>query len=225
VHVEPLDRFLVFFYCCSCVVCFALRFYFFSPPFPLLPSPRSLVSRDWAKHSPPGWRGSRPPINGMPRGTKRKFTSNQEPSGHMAPQASNQRAALLRPIPTPETQELYNKMRREEEKLTEESLEQVQEGPPSHLQLPLSSQVTVSSPSLSHASTTHSISQAMNDMGVAGDPPGPRGQRPGRHGPLSEKKKARTHLMRKLGACNECRERRVKARAPGIHCAVSTLSC
>ena len=117
-------------------------------------------------------------------------------------------AVSQRSIPTPETQDLYNKMRQEEEKTTLELLRQ-ESGPSGFLQPPSPSQGTATSPSPSYASTTHSMTEAMNDMEVATDQPRPRKQRAGRHGPLPMAKKLRAALVRKLGACEACRERRV----------------
>jgi len=146
----------------------------------------------------------------MPRGSKRKFCVDEEPVGTMARQPSNRKAPIQPPIPTPETQELYNKLRQEEERLTPESLSQMQNGPSNLLQPPSPSQATASSPSPSCASTTYSIGHAMDNMRV-GDHLRVRKQ--GRHGPLSEPKKRRAALMRKLGACPECRGRKVSVRA------------
>jgi hypothetical protein len=48
-----------------------------------------------------------------------------------------------------------------------------------------------------------------------GDPPRlPAAPRVGRHGPLSESRKLRTALVRALGPCSSCRERRVYVRGP-----------
>jgi len=155
----------------------------------------------------------------MPPRLKRKFKSDQELSGRMAPQFSSREAVQYRlhPVPTPETQDLYNKFREEEERqptLTSESLQQIQPGTTGFLQPPSPSQPSVSSPSPSHHSATHSISRDMGGMGLDEQTRARPNRRPGRNGPLSELKKRKTALMRKLGACDECRERRVGVRQP-----------
>ncbi|KAK4039577.1 hypothetical protein C8A01DRAFT_16467 [Parachaetomium inaequale] len=145
----------------------------------------------------------------MHPGSKRKYNSYQEPSGTMPPQAPNRRVAPQGPvIPTHETQELYNKWREEEERLTPESLSQVQDVYAGYLLPPSPSQATTSSRSPSYASTTHSMTQAMDDLEV-GDQQRAKKSKPGRQGPLSRVKQLKTNLMRKLRACDDCRERRV----------------
>ncbi|KAL2128565.1 hypothetical protein VTI74DRAFT_9006 [Chaetomium olivicolor] len=104
-------------------------------------------------------------------------------------------------IPTPETQELYNRMRQGE---TWEWLREALDG--------ASSQDTTPCPSLSYSSTNHSVSDAVNHIGHGGGQIEVRKARFGRHGPLSERQKVRAAFMRKLGACTECRERRVKCK-------------
>lgn len=139
----------------------------------------------------------------------------------MARQPSNRGGFVQRPVPTPETQDLYNKMRQEEEKqeekqeeekqLTQESLSHMQNGHNGFLQPHSPSQATASSPAPSYASTTYSISQAMDGMGVD-DQPRLKRPKPGRRGPLPEAKKLRAFLIRKLGACDDCQRRKVGVR-------------
>ena len=156
----------------------------------------------------------------MPSGPKRKFNSYEEHFGTMAPRPPSRRPPRQRPAPTPETQELYNKMRREEEKPSFEFLRQ-QSGLGGFLQPPSPSIATATSPAPSSASATHSVTRAMNDMSVGGDQPRPKKPRAGRHGPLREATKHRAALMRKLGACEECRERRVKVSDPIVRLLLS----
>jgi hypothetical protein len=127
----------------------------------------------------------------------------------MPPHATNRRVAPQGPIvPTRETQELYNKWRQEKERLTPESLSQVQDVQAGYLLPPSPSQRTTSSRSPSCASTTHSMTQGMDGLEV-GNQQRTKKPKPGRQGPLSRVKQLRTNLMRKLGACDDCRERRV----------------
>jgi hypothetical protein len=150
--------------------------------------------------------------NTMPQGSKRKYTSYREPSDPMAPRAETTTGRVV--VPTVETQELYNKWRRaHDEGLNEESLRQVQNMHSSHLQPPSPSRAT-SSRSPSNASTTYSVSHAMGEMDV-GDQKSQTGKKkPGRRGPLNPIKQLRANLMRKIGACSECRDRRVSVRVP-----------
>ncbi|KAK3298127.1 uncharacterized protein B0H64DRAFT_65540 [Chaetomium fimeti] len=140
----------------------------------------------------------------MAGNSNRSYTTHGGSSNPMAPESG----AASRPpvVPTPETQDLYNKWRQAyEETLNEESLRNVQNLHGAHLQLPSSSQTTTSR-SPSNASTTYSVSQAMDGMNV-GDLP--QKQKPGRRGPLTGVQQLRANLMRKLGACADCRARRV----------------
>ena len=129
----------------------------------------------------------------------------------MAPPAEATAGRVV--VPTVETQELYNRWRRAEEGLNEESLRQVQNMHGGHLQPPSPSRAT-SSRSPSNASTTYSVSHAMGEMDV-GDQRSQTGKhKPGRRGPLKPIKQLRANLMRKIGACPDCRERRVGVRGP-----------
>ncbi|KAK4239487.1 hypothetical protein C8A03DRAFT_14116, partial [Achaetomium macrosporum] len=151
---------------------------------------------------------ARPSEDRMPRPSRHNFDSRHESARTMASQTSNQRDALGRPVPTPETQDLYNKMREEEEKLTRESLQQVPEGAPDLLQLPSQSAARASSPSRSQGSTAPSISQALSGMRLDRDRSPVKKAAPGRHGPLPKPKQLRAALMRKLRACDDCKKRR-----------------
>lgn len=145
--------------------------------------------------------------NTTPQRSKHKYyTSYREPSHPMAPPAEATAGRVV--VPTVETQELYNRWRRAEEGLNEESLRQVQNMHGGHLQPPSPSRAT-SSRSPSNASTTYSVSHAMGEMDV-GDQRSQTGKhKPGRRGPLKPIKQLRANLMRKIGACPDCRERRV----------------
>jgi hypothetical protein len=123
----------------------------------------------------------------------------------MGPEASDRLGMLQRPTPTVETQELYNKMRREEERLTFESLCQMQTG----YSTPSTSASVATPPSPSYTSTTQSVSRGMNYLAVA-EPSEAKKSRSGRHGPLPEATKLRAALLRKLKACDDCRARKVK---------------
>jgi hypothetical protein len=119
--------------------------------------------------------------------------------------------------PTMETQELYDKVRR------------IQDGtePDDHLQyrniitglcdepmdtgfLPLPTHSrSPTSPSPSCASTTYSIRQAMGGAELEEDRPQKK-RRAMRQGPLDPLDRAQAALMRKIGACSDCKARKVK---------------
>ncbi|KAK0725771.1 hypothetical protein B0H67DRAFT_140387 [Lasiosphaeris hirsuta] len=118
---------------------------------------------------------------------------------------------------TPEIQELYNKMRRIEERLTFRDaleLQNGQGGNDSHLRPPETpSQATSMSRTHSHVSTTRSITRDLDEADIdEQQSPAPK-KRAIRKGHLSPFKKARAAFMRKIGACPECRARKV----PCIH--------
>ncbi|KAK4125162.1 hypothetical protein N657DRAFT_357739 [Parathielavia appendiculata] len=123
----------------------------------------------------------------------------------MASQGSKNGVALQRPTPTRETQELYDAMRREEERLTPESLSQIPAWE-NRFSDPLSTSRPLTSPTSPSYDT---LSQATAETGVS-DPQRAKKPRPGRKGPLPQAKKLRAALLRKLRACDECRERRVR---------------
>ncbi|KAL2198832.1 hypothetical protein P885DRAFT_33180 [Corynascus similis CBS 632.67] len=128
----------------------------------------------------------------------------------MAGRSSNRSAGSQEPVePTEETQELYNKWKQlEEQMLTVESLSQVQDDGTGFLCPPSPSQVTTSSRARSHASTTHSITQGLGEVNM-GDQQRVGKRKRGRHGPLTKVGRAKAALMRKVGACESCRERGV----------------
>ncbi|KAH6855333.1 hypothetical protein B0I37DRAFT_295430, partial [Chaetomium sp. MPI-CAGE-AT-0009] len=139
-------------------------------------------------------------------------TSYRVPGSSDPMESKTDTSSTRRPVvPTAETQDLYNKWRKaHDETLNRESLRQMQNLHSGHLQPPSPSQATMSSRSPSNASTTYSVSHAMDEMNV-GDQPRPR-QRSGRRGPLSHVQQLRANLMRKIGACAECRARRVSCK-------------
>ncbi|KAK3695622.1 hypothetical protein B0T22DRAFT_344170, partial [Podospora appendiculata] len=158
----------------------------------------------------------------MSQRSKRKLDSYEEPTFTMPTYAHERQHAQIRPQPTPELQEMYNNIRRMEEALSLEDRLQLREGPGGNdspggelLQPP-----TPSAPSMSrtpsYASTSHSVTQALNDVGLdddqSQDRPSNKKRRPGRQGPLDKFTKARTAFMRKLGACDTCRNRKVKCK-------------
>ncbi|KAK3372050.1 hypothetical protein B0H63DRAFT_526910 [Podospora didyma] len=157
----------------------------------------------------------------MPQRPKRKRDSTQDsPAVVMSSlqiPGSGQNEKTFRPTPTPETQDLYNKYRMLEDTPSLDDIQRLQEGLGNndrhgdHLQPPTPSQATPMSRSPSCASTTYSVSHAMNNVDIGDDGVrGPKKRRAVRHGPLDERAKARAALLRKLGACESCRERKVK---------------
>ncbi len=131
----------------------------------------------------------------------------------MAPQSSIRTAVLQVPVPTEETQKLYNDWRRvEEQLLTARSLGRLSSGHSNSLEPPSPSQPTTMSRTPS-ASTTGSIARGIQGMAVNdGSPVTKRQKGKGRRGPLSEVGSLKTALTRKLRACKECSQRRVKVR-------------
>ena len=81
------------------------------------------------------------------------------------------------------------------------------------------------SPARSQASTARSVSRAMNDMAIIDRPPGKRLKRGGRRGPLPKEKKRRAALVRRVGACKECRRRKVKVSRPDVNSMKLCLVC
>ena len=157
----------------------------------------------------------------MAQRTKRKLELDRDVSAP-APSIGGDRGEGGHSVtPTSETQELYDNMRRLEEEYesgTPSSLGaylQAQNSKGSsdehadQLQPPTPSQGAASPLSPSCASTTHSLNQAMDHMDVGDDEPR-RKRLAIRHGPLHPYKRARAAFMRKVGACSECRSRRVQ---------------
>ncbi|KAK3364463.1 hypothetical protein B0T25DRAFT_443540, partial [Lasiosphaeria hispida] len=120
-------------------------------------------------------------------------------------------------LPTADIQELYNDMRRIEERLTFDAaleLQNGQGGNDRHLRPPETpSQATSMSRTHSHVSTAHSIIEGLDEVAIdEQQSPAPK-KRAVRTGHLSPFKKARAAFTRKIGACVGCRARKV----PCIH--------
>ncbi|KAM7213167.1 hypothetical protein V8F06_011461 [Rhypophila decipiens] len=120
--------------------------------------------------------------------------------------------------PSPELQELYNKWRQleEQEELRVHLLEQAQLASPSSdggqndaFLRPPSLSATSMSRSPSCASTSASVTGAINNMGLGEEKPTRTRRKQGRQGPLGDVRKARTALLRKLHACQSCHSRKV----------------
>ncbi|KAK1758320.1 hypothetical protein QBC47DRAFT_374280 [Echria macrotheca] len=144
----------------------------------------------------------------MPR-SKRKFEGEDEAA------ASQLNQDNARSIPTAETQDLYGAMRRIEEQLSLSDQLRLRSGPPSgdehgdFLRPPSPSLAPTSPRSPSCPSTTFSLTRGFDDVGL--DEEEPRAKRRAvRHGPLDALDRAKAALMRKLGACADCRFRKVK---------------
>lgn len=112
-------------------------------------------------------------------------------------------------VPTPELQELYNTWRQQQE-LEAHLKAQAQvalgssDGGSQHLR-PHSAVSMSRSPSC--ASTSHSVTGGIKNMGLSDDKPAKKKQ--GRQGALNALKKAKAALVRKLSACPSCRSRKV----------------
>ncbi|KAK4143525.1 uncharacterized protein C8A04DRAFT_12245 [Dichotomopilus funicola] len=134
-------------------------------------------------------------------------------------------------VPTPETQELYNiwqhaleseRLQQENGSLTANSLGLTSAGVHGHalLRPPSPSQMTTSSWAGSHVSSTRSLSRGMDEVQSgttrrSGTDKRPRPGRPGKNkrgrtGPMEDATRAKANLTRKIGACVDCRERRVR---------------
>ncbi|KAK0750820.1 hypothetical protein B0T18DRAFT_57328 [Schizothecium vesticola] len=124
----------------------------------------------------------------------------------------------MRSMPTPETQRLYDDMRRIEDGLDMQNhrdLDQLQDtgslvghyAP--YLQPPLHSQTPTSPRSPSRAGTTHSLTHALDDVAIKEGEPQYKKRYTNRQGPLTNLTRARAALMIKLGACQSCKDRRV----------------
>ncbi|KAH8884217.1 hypothetical protein GQ53DRAFT_400188 [Thozetella sp. PMI_491] len=128
----------------------------------------------------------------------------------------------LRPTPTLETQELYDTMKQMEHELDLNERIRLQGGhgidhgqgdllePP-----PTPSLTTTISRSPSLRSRTQSVTYSAAPVDIAEvveqeERLGTARRRAVRHGPLDKYTKARAALLRKLGACDSCRERKVK---------------
>ncbi|KAK4177551.1 hypothetical protein QBC36DRAFT_345354 [Triangularia setosa] len=116
-----------------------------------------------------------------------------------------------RPTPSEETQELYNIWQQAEREVNLEDLRRLNEPPTfvDHDEFLSPSQATSRSRSPSCASTTHSVTNAMNSVHLNQKGSKPRKKRATRTKPLSKPAKAKAAFIRKLGACEDCRKRRV----------------
>jgi len=154
----------------------------------------------------------------MPSRPKRKFESDEGPAGHAGSRPARRGDEGSRSVPTPETQDLYDSIRRIEEGLPLATRLQLQDGPvvndehAAYLQPPPHSQAPTSPRSPSCASTTHSLTRAFDDVAIEDEEHQNKKRRAMRHGPLDGLKRARAALMRKLGACPDCKARRVGVR-------------
>ncbi len=129
-------------------------------------------------------------------------------------------------VPTAEQQEAYNLMRQIEDEepqpLDARLLLQNASGGSNDehadfLQPPTPSQATTSPGSPSCASTTHSITRDFDGVDIGSEEPRSKKRRSGRQGPLTRLDRAKAALKRKLGACPECRTRKVTVRIPSLH--------
>lgn len=128
---------------------------------------------------------------------------------------------FTRPTPTPELQELFNNMRDTEEDLDIDDRLRLRNDPsldPSRkngsLWPPPASHNPSTSRNLPHA-TSAPVNLAMSDGIHDIEHPAASGRRPGgRHGPLDNYTKARAAFMRRIGVCQQCRKRKVKASRP-----------
>lgn len=143
----------------------------------------------------------------MPMGLRPKFKLDEQPPGTVTNQSSDLGVGVLRRVmPTAETQAIYNEWREEQERTTYGlSRDGMRNGQISPL---AAAQPTSTLPAPFLESTTHSVARALDDMGVEGPRPKYKG-RPGRQ-PLPKVSKLRAALLRKIRACDDCRERRVR---------------
>ena len=147
------------------------------------------------------------------------------PIGRAATRQAADARARLTPAPTIETQTLYDNMKETESELDLVERLGLQGGPGSDigqaefLETATHSQRTTISRSPSLHSNTRSIVYSTNlvdigDVVEQEERAGGRRKRAMRRGPLDKYTKARAALLRKLGACDSCRERKVKVRSP-----------
>ncbi|KAK0665732.1 hypothetical protein QBC41DRAFT_10129 [Cercophora samala] len=116
-----------------------------------------------------------------------------------------------RPTPNKETQALYDVWQQAEREVNLEDLRRLNEPPKfvGHDEFLLASQAPSRSCSPSCASTIHSVTNAMNNVDLNQQDSKSRRRRATRSRPLSKPAKAKAAFMRKLGACDDCRRRRV----------------
>ncbi|KAK0633768.1 hypothetical protein B0T14DRAFT_491884 [Immersiella caudata] len=142
---------------------------------------------------------------------KRKFESDDDTPDFAGLRGTVRGDDGSRSIPTPETQTLYDDLRMIEDGLDMADRLQLQNGRDHapYLQPPPHSPAPPSPRSPSCASTTHSLTRAFDDVAIEEEEPQNKRRKAMRRGPLDNVKRARAALMRKLGACAECKARRV----------------
>lgn len=152
----------------------------------------------------------------MPR-SRRRFEVEDE-LVFKTPFGPSARDPSARCIPTPDTQELYDAMRRIEDDLNFGDHLALMDGTESHdgrhgdgLRIP-SPSLAPTSPSC--ASTTASISRSFDDFDLNDHDHHSKERRAVRHGPLGALERAQAALMRRIGACPECKIRKVKVNIP-----------
>ncbi|KAK5656554.1 hypothetical protein OQA88_4533 [Cercophora sp. LCS_1] len=117
-----------------------------------------------------------------------------------------------RNIPNSETQDLYNTMRELEDGVSfDQQLQLQSRGPaneyPGHLRPPSQAPTSPRSP----ASTTHSVTGALAEVELHDEEQQPNKKRRAvRHGSLEPVQRAKAALMRKIGACADCKARKVQ---------------
>ena len=139
------------------------------------------------------------------------------------------------PAPTAETQELYNKMKQIESELDLGDRIKLQGGhggessPVELLEPPTPSQADTMSRSPSVRSHTHSLPYGSNPVDIADvveqEERVGKKRRAVRRGPLDSYTKARAALLRKLGVCDGCRERKVRVGFPFLSPSPSLFPC
>lgn len=164
----------------------------------------------------------------------------------MIPQDSSPGSVRGDPIvPTPETQELYNiwqqkveseRLQQENDSLTANSLRLASAGTHGSvfLRAHSPSQMTTSSRAPSHVSSARSLGRGMDELQSritrrsGTDRRSRQGRsgknKRGRHGPMADATRYKANLMRKIGACDECRGRRVAVRQSKTTIRLGSLS-
>ena len=165
----------------------------------------------------------------MPPATKRKYdyyetsTSPTMPPSGAGPSRTydgSNNDHLEPAVPTPELQELFNKWQQQMAMYAHLQQEagtapgdgnHMSDGKNDFLRPPSpTATATTMSRSPSCASTSHSVTGAINKMGLGDDKTSGKKRKQGRQGPLEAPGKARTAFIRKLKACDNCRKRKVK---------------
>ncbi|KAL2121852.1 hypothetical protein VTJ04DRAFT_2307 [Mycothermus thermophilus] len=141
----------------------------------------------------------------MARGRIRTADPDPGLAPGMESQPSSQGTPAFQPVPNHETQQLYNLMRQAQEQ--ERLRRHIQEADQNSLQPPTLSQCSPPSPTSSYQSTTRSVTNNVDDLGLDHHQPEKR-QRGRRKGGLSEYKKHKAALMRKIGVCPSCKKSR-----------------